>query len=198
MDVRERIRADLTLSDARREHTFGVVQAALTLADTHFKELDLSDVETAALLHDFTKEYSVSQHEAVCRMYGDRLSEAEYASPQLMHAHTASLIASNVYHVSDEIAHAIKVHTTGCRNMSPLDIVIYLGDYIEPNRKGEYCCAVRDVYLNNGGTASDRALYLAMLESFDRTLSHLLQIGAQISEDSVSARNEIINVLSAQ
>lgn len=195
-DIREPIKRDLTLSEYRLKHTYGVVQAALELAKAHFAFLDPIDVEIAALLHDFTKEYTPKQHETVCKKYGGSLSEAEYASPQLMHAHTASLLAKHVYHTDDAITHAIAVHTTGCADMSPLDTVIYLGDYIEPNRTGEYCRAVKSTYMQNGGKGSDKALYLALLQSFDKTLSHLLQNGLPISENSVAARNCILSQLS--
>lgn len=195
-DIRELIKHDLTLSEHRLKHTYGVVQASLELAKAHFASLDPIAVETAALLHDFTKEYTLKQHEDVCKKYGDSLSEAEYVSPQLMHAHTASLLAKHIYHADEAIAHAIAVHTTGCADMSPLDTVIYLGDYIEPNRTGEYCRAVKEAYEQNGGKNSDRALYIALLQSFDKTLSHLLQSGLPISENSVAARNCILSQLS--
>ncbi len=195
-DIRERIKQDLRLSEHRLMHTYGVVTASLELANAHFAFLDPIAVETAALLHDMTKEYTPKQHEEVCKRYGDSLSKAEYASPQLMHAHTAALLAKNVYHTDDEITHAIAVHTTGCADMSPLDIVIYLGDYIEPNRTGEYCRAVKSTYEQNGGKNSTLALYIALLQSFDKTLSHLLQSGLPISENSIAARNYILTCLS--
>ncbi len=195
-DIRELIKHDLTLSQHRLKHTYGVVQASLELAGAHFAFLDPIAVETAALLHDMTKEYTQEQHREICKKYGDDLSKAEYASPQLMHAHTASLLAKHVYNTDDGITHAIAVHTTGCADMSPLDIVIYLGDYIEPNRTGEYCRAVKEAYEQNGGKNSDRALYIALLLSFDKTLSHLLQSGMPISENSVAARNYILSQLS--
>lgn len=196
-DIRERIKNDLVLSPGRMTHTIAVAQTALSLSSAHFPHLSPVDVEIAALLHDLTKEYTLSQHEEVCRRYGDMLSRLEYSSPQLIHSHTAALIAKNVYCASDDVTHAVRVHTTACRDMSPLDMVIYLADYIEPNRKGAFCTAVREIYVENGCNCNIKALYMAISASFDKTLSHLAETGAEISPQTVAARDWIQGLIAS-
>ena len=59
----------------------------------------------------------------------------EYESPFLLHAKLGAYLAETIYEVKDpEILHAIKVHTTGAADMSVLDKIIYIADFIEPGR----------------------------------------------------------------
>ena len=69
----------------------------------------------------------------------------EQKALKLLHAKTGAEIARDVFGVSDDVYEAIKWHTTGKADMTLLEKVIYLADYIEPNagfpRRG---CAARE------------------------------------------------------
>ena len=66
-------------------------------------------------------------------------------NPYLIHAKLGAFLARTEYGVKDkEILHAIEVHTTGEPHMSDLDKVLFIADYIEPNRdKADNLEAVR-------------------------------------------------------
>ena len=72
---------------------------------------------------------------ALCREYNTSISDAEYKNPSLLHAKCGAILAEQEYHITDfDILHAIRVHTTGVPDMSLLDKIIFISDYIEPNR----------------------------------------------------------------
>ena len=125
----------ITVSERRLKHTLGVAEAAKEIARAHFPALDLKQVELAALMHDFTKEYSYERQLELCEKYGIELAEDEKNNPKLLHAKTAAMIASDRFSLSTEICNAIYWHTTGKAAMSPFEIVIYLADYIEEFRE---------------------------------------------------------------
>ena len=53
----------------------------------------------------------------------------------VLHAEAGAKIASSEYGIDDpEILQAIRLHTTGDRNMTGLDKIIYVADMIEPSR----------------------------------------------------------------
>lgn len=57
-------------------------------------------------------------------------------NPFLLHAKVGSFLAREKYGVNDKaILDAITYHTTGRPNMSTLDKIIYIADYIEPGRR---------------------------------------------------------------
>jgi nicotinate-nucleotide adenylyltransferase len=56
----------------------------------------------------------------------------EQNEPKLLHAITGVFVAQKLCDVQDaEILSAIRYHTTGKANMSPVEKVIYLADFIE-------------------------------------------------------------------
>ena len=71
---------------------------------------------------------------ALCEQYGIALDELERKNLKLLHAKTGAAIARDLFGVSDEIYWAIYWHTTGKADMTKLEKVIYLADYIEPSR----------------------------------------------------------------
>lgn len=72
----------------------------------------------------------------LCEKYKLSLSEQEIASPALIHARLGAYLAEKEYQITDsQILSAIRCHTTGQPDMSMLEKIVYLADYIEPGRK---------------------------------------------------------------
>ena len=53
---------------------------------------------------------------------------------KLLHAKTGAALARDLFNISDEVDDAICWHTTGKPDMTLLEKIIYMADYIEPNR----------------------------------------------------------------
>lgn len=196
----QRILMDIKLSDKRMRHTLGVVSCAKMLAQRHFPFLSPEKIEAAALLHDFTKEYSTERQLELCAKYSIPVSPREQKIPKLYHAKTAAALALQVYGQDKEVADAIYFHTTGKADMSPAESVIYLADYIEEFREDKGCVRVRDYYNELYKTESDkqRAFYMAILFSFDITIKHIIKKGELLSSESVEARNFLLEKLYAK
>lgn len=120
------------LKHKRIPHVLGTEQEAVRLAK-HYGA-DVEKARIAALLHDCTKKLEMDDQLALCQQYGIQLDELEQRALKLLHAKTGAEIARSVFGVDDEIYRAIWWHTTGHADMSLLEKVIYLADYIEPTR----------------------------------------------------------------
>lgn len=190
----QKVRNNLKLSEKRMRHTEGVVRAAVLLASRHFPEIAPETAELAALFHDYTKEYTVQQHLQVLASHGQTAAEDELEAPKLLHARTAALIAEKEYRLSPEIVSAIRWHTTGRENMSPLECVIYFADYIEDTRTFPACVRLREYYEKQYASLKDksRALNKALVRSFDITIRDLLSEGKTVDPNTVSARNHYL------
>ena len=88
----------------------------------------------AAILHDCTKYWSLEEHLALCDQYGVALDDMERVTEKLLHAKTGAILARYVFGQDDEVYDAIFYHTTGRANMSLAGKILYIADYIEPNR----------------------------------------------------------------
>ena len=116
----------------RIPHVLGTEQEAIRLAIRY--GADVEKARVAALLHDCTKKLDMPEQLALCRQYGIELDELEQKALKLLHAKTGAAIAREVFGVDDEIYRAIWWHTTGHADMTLLEKIIYLADYIEPSR----------------------------------------------------------------
>lgn len=126
-------KVDRYLDTERFEHTVGVMYTASALAMCHRVDLDKSLV--AGLLHDCAKAIPSEKKIKLCEKYDIPISHSERENPGLLHAKLGAYLAKKKYDIEDEeILDAITYHTTGRPGMSPLEKIIYIADYIEPNR----------------------------------------------------------------
>lgn len=122
------------LKKERYQHTLGVMYTASSLAMCY--GCDIEKALTAGLLHDCGKYCPPKDQIRLCGKYGIRLTESELEMPALIHAKLGAYLAEHDYGITDrEILDAITYHTTGRPGMTLLDKIIYIADYIEPNRK---------------------------------------------------------------
>lgn len=121
------------LDKERFRHTLGVMYTAAALAMAHGGNMDKALL--AGLLHDCAKCMPNDKKLQLCIKYNIQVSKTEQKSPFLLHAKLGAYFAKEKYGVDDpEILHAIKVHTTGVPRMNLLDKILYVADYMEPNR----------------------------------------------------------------
>lgn len=116
----------------RMAHVRGTEEEAIRLAQRY--GADVTEARVAALLHDCTKKLNMEEQLALCEQYGVQLDALEQKALKLLHAKTGAEIARGVFGVNDAVYEAIKWHTTGKADMTLLEKVIYLADYIEPTR----------------------------------------------------------------
>lgn len=118
----------------RYEHTLGVSYTAAALAMRY--EANIQQAQVAGLLHDCAKCIPNQKKIALCEKYNIKMTELERRNPFLLHAKLGAFLAMHKYGITDkEITSAILNHTTGKPNMSLLDKIIFVADYIEPQRK---------------------------------------------------------------
>lgn len=123
-----------SLDYARYEHTIGVMYTAGCLAMAH--EYDIEKAMLAGLLHDCAKCMSHEERVKLCQEHKVEIMPFEMENLSLLHAKAGTILAKEEYNITDtDILHAIWVHTTGMPNMSVLDKIIYIADYIEPSRE---------------------------------------------------------------
>ena len=89
----------------------------------------------AGLLHDCAKCLSTEKKIGLCVKKNIDITEVEISNPGLLHAKAGMVLAEEEYGIKDaQILHAIRVHTTGEADMGLLDKILFVADYIEPNR----------------------------------------------------------------
>ncbi len=125
------------LSSSRYNHSIGVSYIAAAMAMKY--SYDVENARIAGLLHDCGKWMSNDELLRYAENIGLELSIYESENPSLLHGKIGAHIAKDNYEINDaEILQAIQYHTTGHDSMTILDKIIFVADYIEPNRKDFY------------------------------------------------------------
>ena len=169
------LRVSQWLSKKRFKHTLGVVESATHLAKLY--GVDVEKARLAALLHDCAKELPLQDMQ--------NLVKSESYDGNLLHGLAGMIRAKKEFSISDdEVLEAIRVHTTGKVHMSTLDKVIFLADYIEPNRDFPGVDELRNV--------SELDLDKAVLLGFDNTIIHLIEQNLSIYPLTILGRNDVL------
>jgi len=171
------------LSEKRYKHSVGVAKEAVKLAEKY--GVDTQKAYLAGIAHDMAKEIPEEQLNLKLIEYGRGDLIKKYSYP-LLHGPAASVILEKEFSVSDkEVLEAVCYHTTGKEDMSPLTKVVYLADFIEPNRIFEGVDKVR--------AASEKNLDEAIIISSGMVIIYTVRKGKKIHPDTVIARNYLLN-----
>lgn len=132
LEMRERLQNKLTKK--RFEHSLGVEYVSGCLAIVHGADVEKALI--AGLLHDCAKCLSAEEKISRCKKHGLPISSVELENPELLHAKLGAFYAREKYGIKDEeILSAIEFHTTGKPAMTIMEKLVFVADYIEPNRK---------------------------------------------------------------
>ncbi len=165
------------LKPDRVAHVLGCRQTAKKLAELH--GADPVDAQRAALLHDITKALDGGLQLTLCREYGIKLDDFSANNPKTLHALTGSLVARRIFGENEAVVAAIESHTTGKADMNTLEKIIYVADYMEPNRNFPGVEQLRQLAWTD--------LTAALKMGLEMTLTMLKEQGREISPESQMA-----------
>lgn len=171
------------LNPNRVAHVLGCRDAAVALARRW--GVEETDAARAGLLHDITKALDGPLQLTLCGSYGKVLDDFSRRYPKTLHALTGSLVAERIFGENRAVVDAIECHTTGKAAMNMLEKIIYVADYMEPNRDFPGVDKLRRLAFSD----MDEALRCGL----NMTLEHLARQGAEVSPASRAAL-EYLNV----
>lgn len=173
--MQERLQKKLDLK--RYEHTLGVLYTSAALCMQH--GINIEQGMLAGLLHDCGKAYKNKEQYVLCKQYGISLSEVEHENLALIHAKLGAYLAKEVYGIHDEdVLSAIRFHTTGKPDMTTLEKILYIADYIEPHRNLPLVEEIRTMAFHD----LDKTMYVLL----EQSLEHLSKSGKIIDEMTIA------------
>jgi nicotinate-nucleotide adenylyltransferase len=170
------------LNANRVAHVLGCRDTAVLMAK-HWGA-DEVDAARAGILHDITKALDGPLQLTLCREYGTILDEFSHRYPKTLHALTGSMVAKKIFGENEQVVSAIEHHTTGRAGMTLLEKIIYVADYIEPNRTLPYVEQLRHLAY----TDLDAAVRLGL----EKTLEHLATQADEVSPATKAALDDLM------
>jgi nicotinate-nucleotide adenylyltransferase len=116
------------------------------------------------------------------------LTDMEISTAKLYHAMCGSMFIQKEFGIDDEeIINAVRYHTTGRKNMSLLEKIVFIADFISEERDYNGVDVMRE--------KARRSLDEAIVEGLSFTIKDLIDAGRVVHTDTLDAYNDaIINV----
>ncbi|MBE6783886.1 MAG: HD domain-containing protein [Ruminococcaceae bacterium] len=171
------------LQESRFVHSMNVAACAKKLAKKY--GCDEEKAYTAGLLHDVMKNAGDSEQLSIIEKAGMELTACEKANKKLWHAIAGTAFIKKELNVENEdIINAVRYHTTARENMSTLEKVIYVADFISDDRNYPGVDEVRE--------AAEISLEKAMMIGLEFCIHEIVERKQILHPDSVDAYNEIV------
>lgn len=165
----------------RYTHSLGVASCAASLARAY--GVDEFDGAAAGLLHDWDK--VLDDHELLARAahLGIEVAGSPAMAVGLLHGPVAARELPELFPALDPgVFQAIARHTVGATNMTPLDMVVFVADAIEPGRRGDYAVRLREMV---GRVSLDELFF----QCFSQGLSYVISTGRYMYPTAISIYN---------
>ena len=171
------------LTEQRYIHTVGVMETAVKLAERF--GADVKKAEIAAIFHDYAKFRPKEEMKQIILNGGGPLEVLDFHH-ELWHAPAgAALVKTEVGITDEDILSAIRFHTSGRPNMTLLEKVVYVADYIEPGRRFPGVEEVR--------TLAEEDLDSALIQALKNTITFLISKNQAVYPETVATYNALVN-----
>lgn len=171
------------LDEERYIHSLNVEKEAVKLSKIY--NIDSEKCRFAAIAHDYAKAMKDDELISYSEEYGIHIDTIQRKFPQLLHGPVAAMYCKHIMGIEDkDITNAIYYHTTGRKNMSLLEKIIYISDVIEEGRDFPGIEDIRDEALVD----IDYSIFL----SCNNTISYIVMKNFLIHPLTIDLRNSII------
>lgn len=165
----------------RVPHVIGCSETAAELAKLY--GVNEEDAARAGILHDVTKALDGTEQLRLCERYGMIISDFERQYTKLLHAVTGAAVAKYVFGENEAVCQAIRWHTSGRAGMTTLEKILYIADYMEPNRDFPQVEELRKLAYED----LDRAVLMGL----EMTVEHLKRQGQPLGHYSREAIEDL-------
>ena len=171
------------LSEKRYHHSVCVSEEAVRLAKKYGANEEKAEI--AGILHDIMKDIPHDEQLKMMTHFDIVLTDVERSAQKLWHAMLGAAYIENELHITDpEIINAVRYHTTGRADMTLLDEVLFIADFISADRDYAGVEELRN--------AADMSLEQVMIEGISFTIKDLVQGYKPIHPDTIAAYNQVV------
>ena len=176
---------ETVMSEKRLRHCLGVEKAARELAERF--GLDVEKAGLAGLLHDYAKKVSDEDFLSLIDKYKLNPDLKNWGN-NVWHGMVGIYkIQEDLGLTDSEILRSIEIHTVGSHEMSTLDKIVYVADYIEHNRNFPLVEEARQV--------AEQSLDKAVAFETVHTVEHLAHQALPIFPQTLETYNAFVHYL---
>ncbi len=174
------------LTEYRFNHSVNVANSANELALIYGE--DPEKAYTVGLIHDVCKDTPAGLQLSYILENKVPVTEQEIDNPKLYHSITGAEFCKNEFGISDiNMLNAVRYHTTGRADMSLLEKIVFIADFISAERDYNGVEIMREKAM--------RSLDEAIVEGLSFTIKDLIDREMIIHPDTLGAYNDALNQL---
>ncbi len=174
-----------SLPDKLQAHIFRVRDVGLDLASRH--GIDEERAELAILGHDVARAAKKSEIMSQADRFGLTIIDIERKAPVMLHGPVGAELLRHEDGLEDEeILDAVRYHTTGHPTLTPLGLLVFIADKLEPRKIKSY------PYQQELRHIANESLSQAVLEFLCRESALRLQRRRAVHPASVKAINALL------
>lgn len=183
------------LSNERYEHTLGVKDAAIFLAQRYGANPKKAAI--AGLLHDCAKCMSNEELLNIINEKVGDIDQSELLNYKTYHAPVGQVFACEIFKIKDaDILSAIRYHTLGRVDMTVFEKIIFLADKIEANtRDKEYREKILNILDKFDKIKPGLGLDMALFECFSITIKSLVDRRLAICLATIDVYNWLLSIV---
>lgn len=140
-NIKNKLKENMTIEGCvhkRYYHSVEVANIACELVKVHNLQLNEEIVYISGILHDATKLLPKEVQKKMLYELGYKDDDEIMKSSNVWHGETAVEYIKKEYNIDNEdVLNAVKYHVMGRENMSDLEKVIFIADYVERTRIGK-------------------------------------------------------------
>lgn len=168
----------------RYQHSLGVAQTAASMALAYGEDIYLAYV--AGLIHDWNKVLSNDELVVRALSYNIPIAGSPYLAAHLLHGPVAAFELPRVFpELPQEVFQAVARHTVAAPDMTPLDMIVFIADAIEPHRHGDYADHLR-------AQVGETPLTDLFIESFSEGLIYVIESGRYVYPTAIEVYNKYV------
>lgn len=172
------------LSSVALGHSERVAATAAHVASLYGYDPEAARV--AGLLHDWHRETPAEELVARARRLGIDVTEVDEAVPYLLHGPVAQAdLELEMPELGEDVLVAIGAHTYGMPDMTPLAMIVYIADVIEPARHQDGVDSLRS-------SVGVRPIEDLFAEAYAASLRHLIDRRKRVHPQTVTTWNDIV------
>lgn len=172
------------LSPGALGHSERVARTAAELAE-HYGA-DVAAARLAGLLHDWDRELGDEALLERAQQLGIEISPVDTAVPYLLHGPVAAAdLAAAFPGIDPMVLEAVAAHTYGASGMSPVAMIVYIADSIEPHRTHGGVHELREAI---GSVPLEELL----MRTYAASLAHLIERRRRIHPRTLSTWNDLV------
>ena len=171
-----------------QQHLERVRDTALELARVH--GVPFAPVELAALGHDIARSHSITQLVDLAQEWQIDVHPAENEIPLLLHGPVSAEMLRLQCNIDDpQVLEAVRWHSTSIPGMSPVGLVVFLADKLEPHKLN------RSTRHKEIAKTAKESLEQATIDYLSMEIRSLVNNGRLVHPKSIETRNYLINLI---